>query len=268
MTEPAILTARADAVFSITLNRPAQRNAMSLAMVTALRAALTQAESDPDTRIILLRGAAGNFCAGGDIADMAAARAQLAGAGADPIAQLSEQFGHLCAAFAKSPKPVIAILEGAVIGGGFGLACVADIAIATENVKFRLTETTLGLIPAQIAPVLVARLGFSVANRLALTAATLSGWQAHDIGLVHDIAESPADLEEILKTTIIAIKKSPPGALAATKSLLRRAASERPEALIRDAAALFAQAARGAEAQEGMIAFLQKRAPSWAETTK
>jgi isohexenylglutaconyl-CoA hydratase len=145
---------------------------------------------------------------------------------------------------------------------------VADIAIATENVKFRLTETTLGLIPAQIAPFLVTRLGFSIANRLAVTAATINGWQAHDIGLVHDVAESPSELQEILQATIIAIKKSPPGALATTKSLLRRAAFERPEALIADAAALFAQAVRGAEAQEGMMAFLQKRAPSWAEAGK
>jgi isohexenylglutaconyl-CoA hydratase len=261
------LTAKlAQSVLHITLDRPAQRNAMSLAMVADLHTALGQALADPAIRILVLRGAGGNFCAGGDIADMAKAGAQPAAGEADPLAAMNEKFGHLCATFAQSSKPVIAILEGAVIGGGFGLACVADIAIAAPDAKFRLSETTLGLIPAQIAPFLVARLGFSTANRLALTAATLNGRQAHQIGLVHEIAEGSMTINEKLQSIIIALKKSSPAALAATKSLLRRAVFEPPETLIADAAHLFARAARGAEAQEGMAAFLQKRAPSWAES--
>jgi isohexenylglutaconyl-CoA hydratase len=159
---------------------------------------------------------------------------------------------------------VVAVLEGAVIGGGFGLACVADVAMAGPSATFRLSETTLGLLPAQIAPFLVARLGFSVANRLALTASVLTGREAHRIGLVHEVAETDEALTEEIAAVVTAIKASAPGALAATKALVRRAAWERPDSLIGDAAALFAAAARGAEAQEGMAAFLQKRTPSWA----
>jgi isohexenylglutaconyl-CoA hydratase len=265
MSFSTILVDLAGSVRGITLNRPAQRNAMSLVMVAELREALARAQADTAVRVIVLRGAGGNFCAGGDIADMAKARGQQAEDGQDPIAAMNEMFGRLCLAFAQSSKPVIAVLEGAVIGGGFGLACVADIAIAASAAKFRLSETTLGLIPAQIAPFLVARLGFSAANRLALTAAKLTGQQAYDIGLVHEVAATEVSLQGALTSAILAIKKSPPGALAATKSLLRRAVLAPPETLIGEAACLFSQAARGAEAEEGMMAFLQKRAPSWAE---
>jgi isohexenylglutaconyl-CoA hydratase len=264
MTFATITAECADGVFAITLNRPAQRNAMSLAMVAELHAALEAALADSSARVILLRGAGGNFSAGGDIADMAQARGAPFTDERDPIAVMSEKFGRLCAAFAEASKPVLAILEGAVIGGGFGLACVADVAMAGASAKFRLSETTLGLIPAQIAPFLVARLGFSTANRLALTAAVLSGREAHGVGLVHEVADTDEALEGIIAATVKALKASPPGALAATKLLVRRAAREPAETLIGDAAALFAAAAWGAEAQEGMAAFLQKRAPSWA----
>jgi isohexenylglutaconyl-CoA hydratase len=239
---------------------------MSLAMVAELRTALSAALADHATRVIVLRGAGGNFCSGGDIADMAQARSRPSENSLDPIAAMNEQFGRLCAAFSQSPKPVLAVLEGAVIGGGFGLACVADVAIAHKNAKFRLSETSLGLIPAQIAPFLVNRLGFSTANRLALTAAVLDGEAALEIGLVHEMAHDDSALGSALVAVIAALKKSPPGALAATKLLMRRAMFEPASAILQDAAALFAQAARGEEGVEGMTAFLQKRAPYWAST--
>lgn len=264
MNFSAITVGAEAGVCSVTLNRPAQRNAMSLAMVSQLQDALAVALADAAVRVIVLRGAGGNFCSGGDIVDMAQARAQAFVDQVDPIARMSEMFGRLCLAYADSPKPVVAVLEGTVIGGGFGLACVADVALAHANAKFRLSETNLGLVPAQIAPFLVSRLGFSVANRLALTAAVLDGRQAAEIGLVHAVAEDNAALEAALADVIAALKKSPPGALAATKLLLRRAVHEPATEILADAAAIFAKAARGDEGQEGMMAFLQKRPASWA----
>jgi isohexenylglutaconyl-CoA hydratase len=264
MNFSTIAVAVSGGVCGVTLNRPAQRNAMSLAMVTELRAALDEALANDEVRVIVLRGAGGHFCSGGDITDMAVARGKVVD-GVDPIAVMNAKFGVLCAAFADSAKPVVAVLEGAVIGGGFGLACVADVAIAHAGARFRLSETSLGLVPAQIAPFLVARLGFSAANRLALTAASLTGAQALAAGLVHEVAEDDAALTACLENVLFALKASPPGALAATKSLLRRAAWERPEMLIEDAAKIFARAARGAEGEEGMMAFLQKRAPYWVD---
>jgi isohexenylglutaconyl-CoA hydratase len=194
---------------------------------------------------------------------MAGARA-WDGEGRDPVAVLNESFGRLCLAFSDSAKPVVAVLEGAVFGGGFGLACVADVVIAEQGAKFRLSETTLGLVPAQIAPFLVARLGFSTANFLAVTAAVLDGMAAREIGLVHEVVAGEDALAEKIAAVLASVKKSAPGALAATKGLLRRARLEAPEALIADAADVFARAARGAEGIEGMTAFLQKRPPAWA----
>jgi len=264
MSFEAIAVAVARGVCRVTLNRPARKNAMSLVMVGELRAALEAALADEAVRVILLRGAEGNFCSGGDISDMAAARG--AGAeGGDAIAEMNAKFGLLCADFAESAKPVVAVLEGAVMGGGFGLACVADVAVAHAGAKFRLSETTLGLVPAQIAPFLVARLGFSTANFLALTAAVLTGAQAHAVGLVHEVAADEAALEACVEDVLRALKKSPPGALAATKNLVRRAAWQRPETLVEEAAGIFATAARGQEGEEGMMAFLQKRAASWVD---
>jgi len=244
MSFATIMVTVARGVCHVTLNRPAQKNAMSLAMVAELRTALDEALADDGVRVILLRGADRNFCSGGDITDMAAARG---------------------AAFAESNKPVVAVLEGAVIGGGFGLACVADVAVAHAGAKFRLAETSLGLVPAQIAPFLVARLGFSTANRLALTAATFSGAQALAVGMVHELAEDDTALQACVANLLRALQKSPPGALAATKLLLRRAVWQQPETLIDEAAKIFAQAVRSQEGEEGMMAFLQKRAPAWVD---
>jgi isohexenylglutaconyl-CoA hydratase len=268
------------AVLHITLNRPEVRNAMSLRMVTELRAVLAHAEAGGDVRVVVLRGAGGHFCAGGDLKDMASARMQsaarvdLAGDAADgratdssidPVARVSIQFGHLCVAFASTPLAVVAVLEGTVMGGGFGLACVADVALASDTAVFRLPETSLGVVPAQIAPFLVERLGYSQAKRLAVTGGQLRAQEALALGLVHAVYDD-ASMASTLPTVLGNILACAPGALAATKSLIGRARLTPPADLIQDAAAVFSHAAQGPEGQEGIAAFLQKRKPKWAPT--
>ncbi len=269
MNFEAITAVRTRATLEITLNRAQVRNAMSLAMVRELHQALALAESsvggEQAVRAVVLRGAGGHFCAGGDLKDMAAARMRAAQGGedgTDPIAEVNAAFGHLCAAYARTPLAVVAVLEGAVMGGGFGLACVADVAIASDSAYFRLPETGLGVLPAQIAPFLVQRLGYSQAKRLAVTGARLDAAQALGIGLVHQMVPSSA-LEATVHSVLSDILACAPGALAATKALLERARWNAPEALVDEAAALFSQAARGPEGQEGGNAFLQKRQPKW-----
>ena len=148
-------------VLHVTLNRPEVRNAMSLAMVDELLQALRAAEADPGVRVLVLRGAGGHFCAGADLKDLAAARLRLAQAapGEDPVAEVNARFGQLCLAYARSPLAIVALLEGTVMGGGLGLACVADVALADAGASFRLPETALGVVPAQIAPFLIERIG-------------------------------------------------------------------------------------------------------------
>jgi isohexenylglutaconyl-CoA hydratase len=260
------------AVLHITLNRPEARNAMSLQMVEELQQALAAAEARAGTaqavRVVVLRGAGGHFCAGADLKDMAGARMrsmQRTAGEPDPIAEVNAAFGQMCAAYANTPLAVVAVLEGTVMGGGFGLACVADVALASDSASFRLPETSLGVVPAQIAPFLVERLGYSQAKRLAVTGGRLDAAVALTLGLVHEVTSADG-LANALDITLNDILACAPGALASTKALMRRARFEPAHALVADAAAIFAQSAEGAEGIEGMTAFIQKRKPQWAVT--
>ena len=273
------------AILHICLNRPESRNAMSLQMVAELRQVLQAAEATAGqsdaVRVVVLRGAGGHFSAGADLKDMAGARMRAmqvpvakdgfndgvnakGEAAADPIAEVNAAFGELCVAYARTPLAVVAVLEGAVMGGGFGLACVADVAIATETVQFRLPETSLGVVPAQIAPFLVERLGYSQAKRLAVTGGRLDAEQALRLGLVHSVVDT-ANLQTELDTVLADILACAPGALAATKALMAQARLREPQDLVRPAAAIFSRAAQGPEGMEGISAFMQKRKPQWAQ---
>lgn len=264
-----VLTERRGAVLSLTLNRPEVRNAMSQPMIAALIAQLDSAEADPDVRVITLRGAGGHFCAGGDIKEMAQARAEGGGSSGrespgpdDPIRRLNAKFGQIALRFAQTDLVTVALIEGAVMGGGFGLACTTDIAIATQTADFRLPETSLGLVPAQIAPFLIERLGLSEARRLAVTGARLSAEDALRVGLVHHVCPSD-ELEQMLENALRGILRGAPLATRATKSLLRRLKSGVTADDIEHAAEVFARAARGDEAAEGASAFFAKRPAAW-----
>jgi isohexenylglutaconyl-CoA hydratase len=248
-------------VLYLTLNRPEVRNAMSLAMVLELRQALASAEADGRTRVIVLRGAGGHFCAGADLKDMAAARLQLA---EDPaaIVKVNAAFGDLCVAFANTGLAVIAVLEGTVMGGGFGLACAADVALAGTGAVFRLPETSLGVVPAQIAPFLVERLGYAEAKRLAVTGGRLDANAAIALRLVHAVHASGA-LDNAVAAVVAEILQCAPGAVAATKALMAKARFHTPASLVHEAAEVFSKAALGDEGLEGTSAFLQKRKASW-----
>jgi isohexenylglutaconyl-CoA hydratase len=194
---------------------------------------------------------------------MAAARGREADA-PGALAAVNAAFGELCVAYASTGLAVVAVLEGTVMGGGFGLACVADVVLAAPSARFRLPETSLGVVPAQIAPFLVERLGPPPPRRLAVTGARLDAQAALALGLVHEVHEAGAAMDTALNRVLHDILQCAPGALAATKALLTRARFEPPASLIAHAAGVFAQAALGPEGTEGTTAFLQKRPPAWA----
>ncbi|MFV9681121.1 isohexenylglutaconyl-CoA hydratase [Pseudomonas sp. NY15367] len=247
-------------VLHVTLNRPDSRNAMSLAMVGELRATLEAVRHDPNVRALVLRGAGGHFCAGGDIKDMAGARAK----GGDAYRELNRAFGALLEEAQAAPQVLVAVLEGAVLGGGFGLACVSDVAIAASGAKFGLPETTLGILPAQIAPFVVHRIGLTQARRLALTAARFDGAEALRLGLVHYCEQDEAALQQRLDETLEQIRQCAPQANAQTKALLLASENEALGPLLDRAAEQFAAAVTGVEGVEGTMAFVQKRKPKWA----
>lgn len=253
-------------VLRVTIHRPEVRNAMSLQTVTEIEAVFDAVRDRRDVRVIVLRGEGGHFCAGGDIKDMAAARgAPKTEDGKDALSVVNRRFGAMATRVDRAPQATVAVLEGAVLGGGFGLACIADVAIARADAKFGLPETGLGLPPAQIAPFLVRRLGLSQARRLAVTGGRFDGRVAASIGLVHHVVEDDAQLDEVLATVIDQVRRCAPGAIAATKHLMSQVGAVDHDKLLDEAADLFAEAARGPEGIEGMTAFIQKRRPNWAE---
>lgn len=253
-------------VLYITLNRPESRNAMSLQMTQELRAVFTAIKDNLAIRAVVLRGAGGHFCSGGDIKDMAGARLQAVQTGNDEAyAELNRAFGHLITQVDHAPQVVIALLEGAVLGGGFGLACVSDVAIAIESAQFGLPETGLGVIPAQIAPFVVQRVGLTQARRLALIGARFNGAEAARLGIAHQAVADVAALDAALAEVLAQIRKCAPQANRATKALLHRVGQEPLETLLDDAARQFARAVAGPEGAEGTLAFVQKRPATWAE---
>ncbi|MFA5938812.1 MAG: enoyl-CoA hydratase-related protein [Sinimarinibacterium sp.] len=252
-------------VLHVTLNRPDAKNALSPAMVAELNAVFDAVRERRDVRVVVMRGAGGNFCAGADLKDMMAGGLKPPQRGEpDPVIQYSRGFGAMLRKVEALPAVVIAVCEGAVLGGGFGFACVSDIALAHVDAKFGLPETTRGLPPAQIAPFVVGRIGLTQARRLCLTGAQFRGARALELGLVHETFASAEELHAKLAETLSQVLGCAPSANAVTKEIILGVAHMDMDALLDDAAQKFAACVRGPEAPEGIAAFLQKRRPKWA----
>jgi isohexenylglutaconyl-CoA hydratase len=259
-----LLRRRHDVLFA-TLHRPDTRNALAPEMVAELAQVLDLAESDTTARALVLRGSQGFFCAGGDVGnfqlrlDADANRRSLA---EDPLAARNREFGHFMKRLAALSLPVVAVVEGAAMGGGMGLACAADIVLATSAARFALSETSLGIIPAQIAPFVVARLGQRTARRLGLSGERVSGEAALRLGLADELAVDGPALDALLALWLTRIAACGPQANRALKSLLQRCNSEPQDTLLDDAARQFAACMRD-EGIEGIAAFRSKRPAAW-----
>lgn len=258
-------TLRQGGFLFLTLDDAPTRNALSPEMVEELRSAVDAAAADAGVRAVVLRGANGFFCAGGSIGNFQKSQQSAAAAGEiDPIAANNRGFGDFMIALARLPKVVVVVVEGAAMGGGFGLACAADITLARRDAKFALSETTLGLVPAQIAPFVVARIGQAKARRLALSGERIDGTEAARIGVVDFVADDAAALEARLLAVLQGIARCAPGANAATKALLQECAQVELGPILDRAAQAFARQMRG-EGAEGVAAFRDKRDAAWVE---
>lgn len=252
-------------VLHLTLNRPESRNAMSPEMLADIEAVFASIVGNEAVRAVVLRGAGGHFCAGADFKSMMAGGMKPPAPGElDPVAGINRAFGTMLHAVQRAPQVVIAICEGAVLGGGFGLACVSDIAFTHPEAKFGMPETTRGLPPAQIAPFVVERIGLTQARRLALTGAQFRGAEALRLGLVHEGFADEAELQAKLADALKQVRGCAPRANALTKAILLNVGKLDMEEVLDDAAAKFAACVRGPEAPEGITAFMQKRSPKWA----
>ena len=259
---------RGGVLFAV-LRRPESRNAIDSAMVGELHRVCVRAEdttSDARVRVLVLRGANGSFCAGGDVAEMRGALGQPAPAngGDDPLFELNRSFGRLLERLDALPCPVVAAVEGVALGGGLGLACVADLVLATDDTLLGMPEVRLGLVPAQIAPYVARRTGPARARALAVAGRTIRGAEAREVGLVDECHADTDALEAALGARIGEILLGAPDAIASAKALMSGIERRDPSDALDDGARRFTDAARGDEARRGMAAFLERKLPPWA----
>lgn len=249
-----------------TINDPSTRNAMTRGLTDDLRAILRLAEQDRTLRTLVLQGANGAFCAGADLKGANKQQGESVGAGAeDPLEASNREGGVLFAELNECPLTVIAVVDGPAFGGGFGMACCADIVIATSRARFALSETGLGIVPAQIAPFVVNRIGSRHARRLGLAGTRLNGEQAADIGLADFYCADEAALNDTLTSLLNDIGRCAPGANAETKRLFRICHTMPLPDYRAVAAKSFTACARSPEGMEGVKAFAEKRPAAWVE---
>jgi isohexenylglutaconyl-CoA hydratase len=263
MPHETLIVERDGPVLKVTLSRPEARNALSPTMVRELTQAFEQARDDAGIRVVVLMGAGGTFCAGGDLKGMEGSDAARGGA-KDATAASNRRFGTLLEMADALPKAVIALIEGATMGGGVGLVAISDWAIAAKNTQIGTPEVTVGLVPAQIAPFVVARIGYTQARRLATYGLRLDAEAALRIGLVHEIAENHGELMAKGAAAINQVLRCSPEAVAETKQLVRASVREPLGPTLDRASHSFAAALAG-DAREGIRAFIEKRKPAWAK---
>lgn len=250
-------------ICSVTINRPQARNAMNEQVVDDLIAVFECLKGHTGIRALVLRGQGGDLCAGGDVKDFARIRNLPQVPGVDAIAAFNRRFGHMLELMNSMPQATIVIAEGAVLGGGFGLACAADVTVAHRDARFGMPETGLGVLPAQIAPFVVERIGLSQARRLGVCGARFDGVEAVRLGVAHFEEASAEALQARLESVLAEIRRCAPKANAATKKIVLSVGQKPLSEVLDDAAAAFSLALSGEEAAEGTRAFIEKRNPAW-----
>lgn len=249
------------------LNAPQTRNALTDEMVQALQAACVRAGNDAQLRLIVLTGSGGQFCAGGSLGSFASAIGQpwQEAAADDPLVDSNRAFGTLLQALAGLPQLLVAAVQGAAMGGGVGLVSTADVVIASSDALFATPEVTLGIVPAQIAPFVVRRMGEVRAREWLLGGQRWSAAQALEAGLVNTVlnAADAEDWNAQLQSQLSRYAQAAPGAVAATKQLLAQMPAHSLDDLLALAAQSFAHALRGPEAAAGLQAFGSKQAAPW-----
>jgi methylglutaconyl-CoA hydratase len=257
-----IETVYANGIAQIWLNRPDLRNAMNDVMFTELFDAFAAAIADEDVRVILLAGRGKAFCAGGDLTWMKTARSMST----EDARKDSVKLAMVLRQIYESPKPVVARVQGSAFAGGMGLVAACDIAIASTDAKFCLSEVKLGLIPAMISPYVIKAMGEPNARRYMLTAEILDAAEAYRIGFVHDIAQ-PDDFDAKVNAILGHLIQGSPNALNETKRLIRDVVTMPiGDEVMNETAARIAKVRASDDAQEGIAAFFDKRKPAWVPT--
>lgn len=261
MTDTVLQQIDSRGVATITFNRSEKHNAFDDELIAGLTQKLLDINNDASVRIVILTGAGKSFSAGADLNWMRSMAKFSEAENIEDALKLAELMDVLNAL----RKPTIARINGAVYGGGVGLVACCDIAIAADSAKFALSEVKLGLVPSVISPYVIAAIGAHQARRYFLTAEAIDAQQAQAIGLVHETV--PQDkLDEAVERQVGLLLKCGPKALVACKELIAANAAasvSARRALKQKTAQLIAQLRVSDEGQEGLSAFLEKRAPQW-----
>ena len=244
---------------TVWFNQPERRNPLTDEVVADLQRICDALQDDRSIRGLTLRGRGGFFCAGGDLKGFKT----MATASNDEVIAMSETIGRLLYALDRLPMVTIAVIEGAAMAGGLGVACCCDVTIGTADAKFAFSETRIGISPAQIARYVMHKCGESTGRRLMLSAARFAGEQAAALGIL-DVVVPDADGLEAAEAQIRAdVLACAPGAVAATKTLIRTLPTLPDEHKMRFAAENFTDCLKGEEGVEGVASFLEKRKPNW-----
>jgi methylglutaconyl-CoA hydratase len=254
-----ILIADEGAVRTITLNRPARRNAMTPEMQSELIAAMEEAAGG-DCRVLVFRGAGEAFCSGLDLTVLQGMKdedASQARADAERVARLFRTLYEL-------PVPTIAAVHGAAVAGGTGLATLCDFTLAVPTAKFGYTETRIGFVPAIVSAFLALQIGDKCSRDLLLTGRLFDASEAYRLGLVNEVVDAE-NLDARVNSLAHSLMANSPTALAATKRLIAAQNKTWLDAAIAEAMTANAEARQTPDFQEGVAAFLEKRKPVWTK---
>ncbi len=246
-------------VATITLNRPEVHNAFNEQVIQDLTRILDDLSRSADTRVIVLASNGESFSAGGDIEWMKKSITYSKDENRSDAKRLARMFR----AIRESPKPVIARVQGAALGGGVGLVAVSDIAVSLASATFSFSEVKLGILPAVISPFVIEKIGAGPFRRYALTAERFDAEKAKTIGLISEVVHSIHELDEKILEFCTLLRKNGPKALTACKHLLNEISHypwDKSEAFT---AEQIAEIRVSPEGQEGLRAFLERRKPNW-----
>ncbi len=253
MTEALVDVQHGDGIRTLTLDSPANRNALSIRLLGQLAQALHEATADAEVRAVVLTGTGTVFCSGADLSER--------GSGAP------NRMPEILTTMVDSPVPVLVRVNGHTRAGGIGLIAAADIAVAAEAATFAFTEVRVGVAPAMILVPALRVMDRRFLSRMVLTGERFDAGQAAAAGLLSAVVEDDAALDAWVAEQTVALRKSAPGAVRATKELLRALPAQGWSDGLEAAASTSAELFAGPEATEGMAAFLEKRRPAWDTTS-
>jgi enoyl-CoA hydratase/carnithine racemase len=251
---PLVRWGRERAVATVTLDSPANRNALSRRMLSELADALDQARDDPEVRVVVLTASGTTFCSGADLAE------RLRPPPGDPPSRLPD----ILTAIVAMPQPVIARVNGHVRAGGMGLVCACDLAVAPAHATFAFSEVRVGVAPAVISVPALRRMGRRAFDRYALTGDVFEASAAAAAGVLTAVVADLCELDQWVTDVTGSLLRGAPSAIRATKGLADLVAQPWAQAL-QAASALSEDLFASPDAAEGMAAFLEKRTPAWVE---